>query len=76
MVMHEQMEISGYWIGAGVSENCIIGVMWMDGYDGPVIRHVDSCRGIVTGTDYYTQLDLNPHFLEHIADMVAERYEC
>lgn len=75
-MIREQLEISGLWVGAGVQENCLIEIVWLDGYDGPVIRHVDSCRGTVSGTDYFHQLDLNPHFLEHIKDLVAERYEC
>ena len=74
-MMREQIEISGVWVGAGVHENCIVEIVWIDGYEGPVIRHVDSCRGVQTGADYFYQLDLNSHFLEHLSDMIAERYE-
>ena len=74
---HERMNISGLWVDWGVQEDCTIEVIWRYDHDDPLptILGVDECRGSMSGTNYIDKLIVTPQLLDHLRDMICERFE-
>ena len=69
------IEVSGQWLDSFVSENLIMAVAWRDDGESIKVIEVADCYGSHSGTNYMQLLRVCPELINHLRDMVIERYE-
>jgi len=73
--MFTELTISGMWIGHGVQEDCVLLVGWCHGEMLPDIIAIEDCRGTLSGTNFMNNLVSSPMLMDHLRDMICERFE-
>ena len=69
------LTVSGMWVDFGVSEDVIMSVAWRHERDTIKVIEVSNCYGSYSGTNYTDILHPCPDLMNHLRDMIIERYE-